>query len=154
MPDLNHGPTRGRVGRILNQPITARKIDIIMKQPPRGHWVDFQHRCVDRLDFRRHCYEFTCFDRERFAPGSNVVRQNHERAFGNRRHIRAHLDHDARAFEAGHRRHFATTRIFSFDCVDVRRIDRRRAHRNDGFIGGGGWPGLRLNLQNVRRISM
>src|SRR5206468_2875796 len=64
------------------------------------------------------------------------------------------FDHHARAFESGHSRHFATTRIFSFDRIDIHRIDRRRAHRNDCFINGGLGPGFGLNLQNLRRISV
>src|ERR1700688_2983316 len=46
------------------------------------------------------------------------------------------------------------TRYAGFDRIDVRWINRRRAHFDDCFIRRGFRPGLCLNLQNLRRISV
>ena len=64
------------------------------------------------------------------------------------------LDDNAGAFEPWHGRNLAPRRIFSFDRVDVGRIDRRGAHIDHRFVRRRCRPGLGFDLQNLRRFSV
>src|SRR5947199_10021232 len=69
MRDMNYGPASRRIRRVLNHPVAASEIDVTVQQSPRGYRVDFQHRCMNWIDFRRNGHEFARFYRDCFAPG-------------------------------------------------------------------------------------
>jgi hypothetical protein len=82
------------------------------------------------------------------------VRQDYLRPNRKDMNTRSHLHHNARAFHSRRRRQRRPNRVFAFDRVQIRRIDRRSRHLHHHLIRLRFRPGALDHAQNFGGISV
>src|SRR5438874_12300364 len=109
---------------------------------------------MNRTDLRRNSHQLTRFHCNSVAPRPEIVWQDHEGANRKGFHTLAKIDNYTRTFESWRRRKGESDGVFSLDLVQVCWTNRRGAHLHDSFVRCRCRPWLRLDLQNIRWISV